>query len=163
VSTETVLNENGQAVETLPPAEPIDSIPPNGGYVNEPMSPMAIEPEAAIESTVTDTIQAARLNTSIYVERAKVYLGELYADNRELLKTLGWIFVGFVGLKLAIAGLEAIEGIPFFSPLLKLIGLYYVGKFAWRYLLRDSGRQELMSKLDNTKAEVFGGHDRSYN
>ena len=40
---------------------------------------------------------------------------------------------------------------------IKLIGLIYVVRFAWRYLIREQDRQELMVTLDRTKAEIFGG------
>jgi CAAD domains of cyanobacterial aminoacyl-tRNA synthetase len=35
--------------------------------------------------------------------------------------------------------------------------LIYVVRFAWRYLIREHDRQELMATLDRTKAEIFGG------
>jgi CAAD domains of cyanobacterial aminoacyl-tRNA synthetase len=148
MSTETLQNnENGQAV--------VEEMPSEMSAYTEPVE---IAGDRAIQST-EETWQQVRLNSTIYLEKAKAYAIELYNDNRELLKTLGWLFAGFIGLKLLIAGLDAIDGIPLVSPFLKLIGLIYVGKFVWRYMLLARDRQELMSKIDNTKAEVFGSHN----
>ena len=77
-------------------------------------------------------------------------------ENQQLLTALGLVFLGIISLRLLFAGLNAIESIPLMTPLLKIVGAYYVGRFVWRYLIRESDRHYLMEAVKRTKAEILG-------
>jgi hypothetical protein len=77
-------------------------------------------------------------------------------ENQQLLTTLGLIFLGIVGLRLLFASLNAIESIPLMTPLLKIVGAFYVGRFIWKYLIHERDRHDLMEVIKRTKAEVLG-------
>ncbi len=80
-------------------------------------------------------------------------------ENQQLLTTLGLVFLGIISLRLLFASLSAIESIPLMTPLLKIVGAFYVGRFVWRYLIRKSDRHDLMEAVKRTKAEVLGGQN----
>ena len=64
--------------------------------------------------------------------------------------------MGIIAIDLLFAGLNAIDGLPLVTPILKLVGLYYVGQFIWRYLIREHDRRELMESVKRTKSEILG-------
>ncbi|WP_295617078.1 CAAD domain-containing protein [Chamaesiphon sp. GL140_3_metabinner_50] len=81
---------------------------------------------------------------------------EVFKNNRKLLINLGIIFLALIATKLAFAGLSAIDEIPLVSPLLKLVGLFYVGQFVWNYLIRERDRQHLVEQFNSLKSQVLG-------
>ncbi len=116
-----------------------------------------------IESTADSATESAQAlwvaiqpKTTAFLDDAYSSIKNFYITNQQLLTTLGLILLGIIGLKVLFAGLSAIDGIPLVTPLLKIVGLYYVGRFIWRYSIRAQDRQELMAYINQTKAEVFG-------
>jgi CAAD domains of cyanobacterial aminoacyl-tRNA synthetase len=95
-------------------------------------------------------------NTVGFFDEVVTAVTTFYQNNRQLLTTLGITLLAVLGIKLLFAGLNAIDDIPLVTPLLKLIGLVYVVRFVWRYLLREQNRHELAEKIEHTKTEVFG-------
>ena len=119
--------------------------------------PMAIadeaiaDPAAALESTQTEL-------TAMF-ENAKSTATEFFNNNRPLLITLGWVLLAIFGIKVVFATLGIIDDIPLVTPLIKIVGLVSVVRFAWRYLIREHDRQELIEILDRKKVEVLGEHN----
>jgi CAAD domains of cyanobacterial aminoacyl-tRNA synthetase len=64
-----------------------------------------------------------------------------------------------IATRLLFAGLAALDSIPLVTPILKITGLIYGGRFVWRYLIREQNRQELIELLNRTKAEVLGNQN----
>ncbi|WP_310488521.1 CAAD domain-containing protein [Chamaesiphon sp. VAR_69_metabat_338] len=111
----------------------------------------------SLMDSAQDTWQSIQTSdTAEYYDRAKAYVVDFFAKNRQLIIALGVFFLGIISLKLLFAGLGAIDDIPLVSPLLKIIGLFYTARFVWRYLIREQDRQELMQAIDRTKAEILG-------
>lgn len=79
-----------------------------------------------------------------------------FRENRQLLGTLGWIFLALFGIRVLFASLDAIDDVPLMSSFLKIIGLVSVVRFVWRYLVRANDRQELTQKFEQAKAELLG-------
>lgn len=84
------------------------------------------------------------------------YVGQFFADYQQPLITLLLIIAAIVTVKVTLAVLGAINGIPLLSPIFELVGLSYTGWFIYRYLLRASTRQELASEFDTLKGQVMG-------
>jgi phage-related protein len=82
-----------------------------------------------------------------------------FQQNRQLLTNIGLIFLAFVVIKLAFAGINAIDDLPLVTPLLKTVGLVSVVKFIWNYLIRKQDREKLVEKFNKTKAEVLGNRE----
>ncbi len=122
-------------------------------------------PESAALPTVEDSIndetfvkqlESIPSNTVGFFEEVISSTTEVFNNNRQLLINLGIISLAFIATKLAFAGLSAIDDIPLVSPLLKLVGLYYVARFVWDYLIRERDRQQLAEKFNSMKAQVLG-------
>lgn len=89
------------------------------------------------------------------------YIGKIYQNNQGAFITLGIFFGIIVALKLMVALLSAIEGIPFMASTLEIIGLGYTGWFVWRYLLHASTRDELNGDINNLKSEILGNYQNN--
>ena len=103
-----------------------------------------------------ESIQA---QLSTFFENAKSYLTAFYKTSQQLLIALGLILLAIISVKLLFAGLSTIDSIPLFTTLLKIVGLVYVVRFTWRYLIREHDRQELIETIERTKAEVLGSQN----
>ncbi|KAK7307255.1 hypothetical protein VNO77_40150 [Canavalia gladiata] len=64
-----------------------------------------------------------------------------------------------VALWLTTAVIGAIDSIPVFPKLLEVVGLAYTVWFSSRYLLFKKNRDELASKIEELKEQVFGSED----
>jgi CAAD domains of cyanobacterial aminoacyl-tRNA synthetase len=134
-----------------------------GNTVQTPVeTPNPPEPNPNPEALESATDSAQELWVSIqtknkaFLENATTYISHFFKDNQKLLTTLGLIYLGIIAIDLLFAGLNAIDGLPLVTPILKLVGLYYVGQFVWRYLIREHDRRELMESVKRTKAEILG-------
>ena len=116
----------------------------------------------AVESTTaaaTETFETIQAEAPGVFDEVTSAVPTFFNQNRQLLTNIGLIFLAFVVTKLAFAGINAIDDFPLVTPLLKIVGLYYVVKFIWNYLIREQDREKLVEKFNKTKAEVLG--DRS--
>ena len=144
------------------PAHPIEMVEPT-----EPMKiadePIA-EPAAAIPMTISDepiadpaaALQSTQTELTALFENAKSTAIEFFNNNRPLFIALGWTLLAIFGAKVVFATLGIIDDIPLVTPIIKLVGLVSVVRFAWRYLIREHDRQELIEIIDRTKVEVLG-------
>jgi hypothetical protein len=106
-----------------------------------------------------DTWKSFQTQTSTFFANIAESLSEFFKNNKPLLINLGWVLLALLGLQLLFTILDVVDNLPLISPILKLVGLIYIGWFVWRYLLRASNRQELGQIIDHTKSELLG--DRS--
>ena len=112
-------------------------------------------PESAIDSAQEIWFAIQNKNQDLF-ENISSKTATFVKENQQLLTTLGLIFLGIISLRLLFASLNAIDGIPLMTPLLKVVGAFYVGRFVWRYLIRERDRHDLMEVVKRTKAEVLG-------
>jgi hypothetical protein len=91
-----------------------------------------------------------------FLARMYDYIGEFIADNEKVLVNLLLVFLAVIAVRVTLAILTAINDFPLLSPLFELIGLGYTGWFVYRYLLKESNRQELKSELNALKSQVMG-------
>jgi len=84
------------------------------------------------------------------------YLGQFFADYQQPLLVILLFIAAFITVKVTFAVLGAINGIPLLSPIFELVGLGYTGWFIYRYLLRASTREELISEFNTLKGQVLG-------
>ena len=84
------------------------------------------------------------------------YIGEFISDNEKLLVNLLLIFLAIIAVKVTLAILAAINDFPLLSPLFELIGLGYTAWFVYRYLWKESSREELKQEFKALKSQVMG-------
>jgi CAAD domains of cyanobacterial aminoacyl-tRNA synthetase len=91
-----------------------------------------------------------------FLNKLPDYLGSIYNNNKQGLFTLVLILSAFVTVKVVIALLDAVNGVPLLQPLFELIGIFYAIWFTFRYLLKYENRQELSQKFNSFKQESLG-------
>jgi hypothetical protein len=72
------------------------------------------------------------------------------------LTNVGLILGAFIAVKITLAILDAINDIPLLAPLFELVGLAYTGWFVYRYMLKESTRQELVTEFEALKTQIMG-------
>ncbi len=83
-------------------------------------------------------------------------LGDFFNQYRSQITIAGIGFGSFIGVKLTLALLSALNEIPLVQPALELVGLSYTAWFVYRFILRADNRQELTEKYDGLKGQVLG-------
>ena len=84
------------------------------------------------------------------------YVSEFFKRYRRPIVTVGLIIAAIIAVKLVLALLAAINDFPLLAPTFELIGLIYSGWFLYRYLLKASNRQELLSDITAIRDQVLG-------
>jgi hypothetical protein len=84
------------------------------------------------------------------------YLGSFFAKNQQAILTVVLILSAFVTVKVAIAILDAVNGVPLLAPIFEIIGIFYAIWFAFRYLIKAEARQELSHKVNSFKQQLLG-------
>ncbi len=125
--------------------------------VPDPTEPMMVSDEPVTNSASAWESTQAEITASF--EQVMSATTKFFDNNRQLFITLGWIALAIIGVKFVFAALGTIDDIPLVTPILKLVGLVSVVRFAWRYLIREHDRQELIEIIDRTKVEVLGEHN----
>jgi CAAD domains of cyanobacterial aminoacyl-tRNA synthetase len=144
------------------PAHPIDMV-----ETTEPMKiadEPILDPAVRVPMTIADepiadpaaVMQSSQTELTALLENAKSTAIEFFNNNRQVFITAGWILLALFGIKVVFATLGIIDDIPLVTPLIKLVGLVSVVRFAWRYLIREHDRQELIEIIDRKKVEVLG-------
>ncbi|WP_414550574.1 CAAD domain-containing protein [Anabaena sp. CCY 0017] len=135
--------------------EPVDAIapggmlPPSGGETaNLSQLPPASEPEA----------QWRRVTRRIthFLDQIPEYISSFFQKNQRSLINVVLILTAIITLKVVIAILAAINGVPLLSPSFELIGIGYFTWFSLRYLTKSETRQELIAKIRLLKQEIVG-------
>lgn len=83
-------------------------------------------------------------------------IGRFFSQYQEVIRIVGLIVAGGVTVKIAFAVLDSINDIPLLAPLFELVGIGYTGWFVYRYMLKESTRQELGTELSALKTQVVG-------
>jgi hypothetical protein len=129
---------------------------PMGMNANEGTSITQVYPESITNELPEWTKQVGNILAEL-----PNYLVQIYQNNKGAVITLGLIFGVIVALKLTLAILAAINGIPLLAPTFQLVGIGYTAWFVSRYLLHASTREELNSEIDGLKSEIFGNYDNN--
>ncbi|BAZ66251.1 MAG: CAAD domain-containing protein [Pelatocladus maniniholoensis HA4357-MV3] len=75
---------------------------------------------------------------------------------KQIFIILAWSLAAVVTAKIILAVLDAINDIPLAQPVLELIGIIYTSWFVFRYLMKESTRQELAAEIDSVKQQFLG-------
>ncbi len=106
--------------------------------------------------TSTDQFQDIKNQVVTTLSELPAYLSNFFADYQKPLITVGLILAGGISIKVLLGVLGALNDVPLVAPVFELIGMGYTGWFVYRYLLKASNRQELLTEIDSLKEQVVG-------
>lgn len=84
------------------------------------------------------------------------YVGKFFNQYKQPIISIGLVLTAIVTVKVLLAVLDSLNGIPLVAPTFELIGIGYSAWFVYRYLLKASTRQELTSEITTLKSQVVG-------
>ncbi|MBN3905362.1 MAG: CAAD domain-containing protein [Nostoc sp. NMS1] len=93
---------------------------------------------------------------SIFLAKLPEYIGRFYQEYKLPIIGFALLVITVMALRIFLAVLNAINDIPLVSPILELIGLGYTIWFTFRYLLKDSTRQELVAEIRLLQKQILG-------
>jgi len=106
--------------------------------------------------TPTSQLQDIKDQVLTILSELPVYLSNFFTEYQKPLITVGLILAGGVSIKVMLGVLAALNDVPLVAPIFELIGIGYTGWFVYRYLLKASTRQELLTEVDSFKEQVVG-------
>lgn len=112
--------------------------------------------------TAEETLDDIQGKVTRFLEKLPDDASAFFNNNRQAFNTLGLILLGFLGLRVLFAVLDAIDDIPLMAFFLKVTGLVYLTQFVWRYLMRASDRQRLAQNIEQIKNDLLGNRSQTY-
>ena len=112
----------------------------------------------AVTTTETPTEQFQDIKNQVVtiLSELPAYVSNFFANYQKPLITVGLILAGGISVKVLLGVLGALNDVPLVAPVFELIGMGYTGWFVYRYLLKASHRQELLTEIDSLKEQVVG-------
>jgi len=112
----------------------------------------------AVTTTETPTEQFQDIKNQVVtiLSELPAYVSNFFANYQKPLITVGLILAGGISVKVLLGVLGALNDVPLVAPVFELIGMGYTGWFVYRYLLKASNRQELLTEVDAFKEQVVG-------
>lgn len=106
-------------------------------------------PLSNLPSTTESVQKGQQIVTQIseFLAQAPYLLGRLFNQYRQPLTSVALIIATIVTLRVVLAIVDALNGVPLLAPTFKLIGFCYSIWFVNRYLLKKPNRQELWQEL----------------
>lgn len=129
--------------------------------VKNPKVDVKFEPSGAMTTTTTNASTDQQFQEWVqpvidFLSQLPEYTSGFVQRYQQPLIVLALLLSGIVTLKITLAVLDAINGIPLLAPIFELVGIGYTGWFVWRYLLKVETRQELSEEFKVLKAQVVG-------
>ena len=115
-------------------------------------SPGAMSKPSPAEKPVQEWLSIG----SDFLSKMFDYIGDFVSKYDKQLVNLLLFFLAIIAVRVVLSVLTAINDFPLLSPLFELIGLGYTGWFVYRYLWKESNRQELKTELDALKSQIIG-------
>lgn len=100
--------------------------------------------------------QKSQVKAAEVFENLPETVGRFFRNNKSLLLVLAGVIAAFIGLKMLLSLIGALNDIPLLPFLFELVGIGYTTWFIYRYLLSAASRQELSEKIDQIKADLLG-------
>ncbi|MGI2906101.1 CAAD domain-containing protein [Tolypothrix sp. VBCCA 56010] len=145
------MDANLQQSEYATPASPKEMAAIEGSNPqNLPMLPPVSEPE--------NQLQEFGQQVSDFLAKLPENIGRFFNEYKKPIINVGLFIAAIVAVKIVLAILDALNDIPLLSPTFELVGISYSTWFTFRYLLKDSTRQELSANIESFKKQTFGSN-----
>jgi glutamyl-tRNA synthetase len=119
---------------------------------------VAIDEPGTITVTTPETTQFQQVKDQVVTILSELpdFVSNFFTEYQKPLINVGLVVGGAIGIKLLLAVLDALNDIPLLAPTFELIGMGYTAWFVYRYLLKESTRQELLAEIESLKDQVVG-------
>ncbi|WP_353931918.1 CAAD domain-containing protein [Okeanomitos corallinicola TIOX110] len=90
------------------------------------------------------------------LDQLPTYLGSFIDNNKQAILSIVFILSALITVKILVAVLDAVNGVPLLAPIFEIIGIFYAIWFTIRYLLKSESRKELSLKVSAFKQQLLG-------
>jgi CAAD domains of cyanobacterial aminoacyl-tRNA synthetase len=111
---------------------------------------------ATTSGTSTAQLQDIKDQVVTILSELPDYLSNFFADYQKPIVTVGLIVAGGITIKVTLGVLNTLNDIPLVAPFFELVGIGYTAWFVYRYMLKNSTRQELLAEIGSLKEQVLG-------
>lgn len=130
----------------------VDTNSPNAMAASDP-APLAKLPPATESEEQWQRIGA---QVSNFLAQLPDYISQFFNAYKQPLISIGLILAAIISVRVVLAVIDALNGIPLLAPIFELVGIGYSVWFVNRYLLKSSNRQELAQEIQKLKEQVVG-------
>ena len=131
-------------------------------YIND--SEAAVELHNSASATQAEQVsaelnnQAQRISKQVsdFFAELPDKISRFYQEYKLPVISFALLVAAIISLRIVLAIVGAVNGIPLVRPIFELIGMGYTFWFTYRYLLKDSTRKELAAGFGLTKKEIVG-------
>ncbi|MDZ8183573.1 MAG: CAAD domain-containing protein [Nostoc sp. ChiSLP02] len=106
------------------------------------------------QKNFTNPLPKIKQKFSDFSERLPRYIIDFYNEYPFPIISFTLLVVTVNLLKILLAVTDAINDIPFASPIFELIGLGYVSWLVFRYFFKSETREEVANEIDSLKNQV---------
>lgn len=113
---------------------------------------------ATVTTPETSTAQFQDIKDQVVTILSELpnYVSNFFADYQKPIVTVGLIVAGGITIKVTLGVLNALNDVPLVAPFFELVGIGYTAWFVYRYMLKNSTRQELLAEIESLKEQVVG-------
>jgi hypothetical protein len=105
---------------------------------------------------INEQLREIGTKVSNFLEQLPTYLTRFYQAYKVPLISLGILLAAIVTIRVLLAIMDALNGIPLVAGTFELIGVIFAIWFTVRYLIKASTRQELVMELRILKKQILG-------
>lgn len=91
-----------------------------------------------------------------FLSKLPDYVGGFFQSYQRPIITILLLLSALITVRVTLAVIDAINGIPLLAPVFELVGIGYTAWFVYRYLLKVETRQELADEFEALKGQVLG-------
>jgi glutamyl-tRNA synthetase len=113
---------------------------------------------ATVTTPETSTAQFQDIKDQVVTILSELpnYVSNFFADYQKPIVTVGLIVAGGITIKVTLGVLNVLNDVPLVAPFFELVGIGYTAWFVYRYMLKNSTRQELLAEIESLKEQVVG-------
>ena len=113
---------------------------------------------ATVTTPETSTAQFQDIKDQVVTILSELpnYVSNFFADYQKPIVTVGLIVAGGITIKVTLGVLNVLNDVPLVAPFFELVGIGYTAWFVYRYMLKNSTRQELFAEIESLKEQVVG-------
>ncbi|MFM2313649.1 MAG: hypothetical protein RLZZ04_2925 [Cyanobacteriota bacterium] len=125
---------------------------------SESSSPETITEQTTTNSTMEELLQIG-WQISHFLKQLPSYIKRFFKAYKSPIISITLILAAIVTLRLMVAVVDALNGLPFFATSFEIIGIGFVIWFVYRYLLKASTRQDIALEIQILKEQIIGKSD----
>ena len=130
-------------------------------YINDSEAAVEFQDSASaqieqVSADFNNQAQKTSKQVSDFFAQLPDNISRFYQEYKLPVISFALLVAAIISLRIGLAILGAVNGIPLVRPFFELIGMGYTFWFTYRYLLKESNRKELTATFSSAKKQIVG-------